>query len=175
MAMPSNAPTMGQIRAARRLMAHAELESIRLLEAQAVHAPSRPRRVVEIGKRTGGLVVEVKAVPHGYLEGNNRIRILVRYALLARRGHGVKADVAIRVKATFELRYALPDGLGPSTREVGAFSKTNAMLNSWPYWREFVQSVVARMNLPPLTLPLFRLVAPRIEGKAHTQSTRPTQ
>jgi hypothetical protein len=29
-------------------------------------------------------------------------------------------------------------------------------LNTWPYFREFVSSMVARMDLPPLTLPLFK-------------------
>jgi len=38
-----------------------------------------------------------------------------------------------------------------------AFARTNGIYNAWPYWREFVQNMIARMNLPPLVIPVFRL------------------
>jgi hypothetical protein len=36
------------------------------------------------------------------------------------------------------------------------FSAYNTSMNVWPHAREFVQSMAARMMLPPLILPLFR-------------------
>lgn len=36
------------------------------------------------------------------------------------------------------------------------FADKNAVFNAWPYWREFVQSATARMQLPTLTLPTYR-------------------
>ena len=40
-----------------------------------------------------------------------------------------------------------------------AFAQVNAVFNAWPYWRELVQASLARMSMPALTVPVFR-VAP---------------
>ena len=34
----------------------------------------------------------------------------------------------------------------------------NPIANAWPYWREFVQSMSARMGFPALTVPLLEIV-----------------
>ena len=39
---------------------------------------------------------------------------------------------------------------------IEAFANTDAVYHAWPYWREFVQSSMARMGLPPIMIPLFR-------------------
>lgn len=154
-------PTVERVRAARRLMASAQLESIRLLQADAEYFPLRGRVVSAAGRPHRGLYVSARFFPQARLEAKQkRLRVSVRYLLHARRGPGRESQLALRIRVLFELRYALPEGLRPTSEETTAFSHTNAMLNSWPYWREFVQNTVARMNLPPLTLPLFRLVAP---------------
>lgn len=36
------------------------------------------------------------------------------------------------------------------------YAKLNLRVNTWPYFREFVQSMTQRMNVPSLTLPLFK-------------------
>jgi preprotein translocase subunit SecB len=33
----------------------------------------------------------------------------------------------------------------------------NGVFHVWPYWREMVQNTLARMGLPPLILPVFRV------------------
>ena len=62
------------------------------------------------------------------------------------------------IRATFELSYAIPDEESFSPEELEAFAEGNAVFNAWPYWRELVQASLARMSLPPLTLPVFRVV-----------------
>jgi hypothetical protein len=37
--------------------------------------------------------------------------------------------------------------------------------NAWPYWREFVQSMSARMGFPALTVPLLEIVPQKSLGK----------
>jgi len=37
-----------------------------------------------------------------------------------------------------------------------AFERTSLSFNMWPFVREFVNNMTARMNVPPLTLPLFK-------------------
>jgi len=36
------------------------------------------------------------------------------------------------------------------------FKKANLHLNTWPFFREFVFNTAARMNIPPITLPLLK-------------------
>ncbi len=62
-------------------------------------------------------------------------------------------EITLRLVAV----YSLPRGLQPSEAEMKAFAATNGLLNVWPYFREFTQSISARAGLPPLTVPLFRI------------------
>lgn len=66
----------------------------------------------------------------------------------------------VGVKGVFELTYHVPEGFNTSAEELGRFAALNGVFNAWPYFREFVQAMMARMDLPPITLPLYR-VAPR--------------
>ena len=55
-------------------------------------------------------------------------------------------------------RTRFPDEESFSSEELEAFGEVNAVFNAWPYWRELVQASLARMLLPPLTLPVFRVL-----------------
>lgn len=43
-----------------------------------------------------------------------------------------------------------------SDRDIAVFAGYNTGFHTWPYAREFVQSMAARMGLPAVVLPLFR-------------------
>jgi hypothetical protein len=142
------------IEAARKLMANAQIGSIRLIDARVRHR-------LENGNvsKPEALNVGVTTKSEGVVDQQNNLRVRAQYSLVAKR----TADKApaVDIRASFELLYTIPPDLKPSDREIKAFSVTNAMLNSWPYFREFVQSMIARMNLPPLTLPLYRILQPK--------------
>lgn len=77
-----------------------------------------------------------------------------------------KRDAVVFVDAAFEIKYSLPTELEVSQEQLNTFARINSVFNVWPYWREFVQNMVARMNLPTVTLPVFRLEdAPKAKGK----------
>lgn len=61
------------------------------------------------------------------------------------------------VNAVFELSYGIPATESFSQEELDAFGRVNAVFNAWPYWRELVQTSFARMSLPKLVVPLFRV------------------
>lgn len=150
-------PTLEQIKGARRLMAESEIMSIRLIEASAAYLPPDGKRLSR--SRTERPSLQVQTGPpsaRGIVVEPNRLRVVVKYRLRATRGGPRSRTPAIGIRATFELFYLLPSELAPTPTEISAFCKTNVLLNSWPYWREFVQSTISRMNLPPLTIPLFR-------------------
>ena len=64
----------------------------------------------------------------------------------------------VSIKATFEIIYKAKELKSLTKKNFDAFGQTNGVYNAWPYWREFVQNTIARMGLPPLTIPVFRLV-----------------
>lgn len=60
-----------------------------------------------------------------------------------------------RLESAFEVKYSLTDTEGLEPANFDAFSRMNGVYNLWPYWREYVQSTLPRMGLPPLTLPVM--------------------
>ncbi|MDW7737916.1 hypothetical protein R9X37_21410 [Serratia marcescens] len=42
-----------------------------------------------------------------------------------------------------------------SEKELELFAKNNVGYHVWPYWREFVQSICARMNVPIKDVPFY--------------------
>jgi len=67
--------------------------------------------------------------------------------------------IVFRIEATFLARYRFANQARRiSNIELEAFRKGNAVLAVWPYLREFVQTITARMGFPTEPLPLLRLV-----------------
>ncbi len=70
-------------------------------------------------------------------------------------------DPALTIEAQLLLVYKAETLAGLKQENFKVFGDTNGVYNAWPYWREFVQNTAARMGLPPLTIPVFRLVKPK--------------
>jgi len=66
----------------------------------------------------------------------------------------------ITIDATFLLIYGIENFDGLKQKGYQQFADMNGVYNAWPYWRELVQSTIARMGLPTLVLPVFRIVEP---------------
>ena len=60
------------------------------------------------------------------------------------------------LEGEYILTYSLKDRNALTTEDIELFCNINAIYNAWPYWREFVQSMSNRMELPTLTLPLLK-------------------
>jgi hypothetical protein len=70
---------------------------------------------------------------------------------------------ALELRATAELVYAKSADTAIPESDITEFAIVNAPFNAWSYWREFVQSALARLNLPIIAIPLFRIAdAPRM-------------
>jgi preprotein translocase subunit SecB len=68
-------------------------------------------------------------------------------------------QLTFHIEATFLARYQFVDQAKPASKiEIEAFRKGHAVLATWPYLREFVQTLTARMGFPTEPLPLLRLV-----------------
>lgn len=66
---------------------------------------------------------------------------------------GQDANVLVEIIATFSAHYRSEIELDKAVLE--AFSKQNVGYHVWPYWREFVQSASARMNVPAPEIPFY--------------------
>ncbi len=72
----------------------------------------------------------------------------------------------IEVDTTYELVYEVRDQANLTQAHYDAFADMNGIFNAWPYFREFLQSSLARMGLRPFTLPVLRV------GTASSSSRR---
>ncbi len=62
------------------------------------------------------------------------------------------------IRATLEAEYNLKaDSAEFSDEELQQFALCYCPFHVWGYWREFVQSSLSRLDLPPFTVPLFRI------------------
>jgi len=59
-----------------------------------------------------------------------------------------------RIAVTFAVYYESAIPVDDELYE--RFSNTNLIVNTWPYFREFVHNMSARMNLPPLVAPVAK-------------------
>jgi hypothetical protein len=67
----------------------------------------------------------------------------------------------VQIDVTFALHYALEGTPSASDEDLEEFARVNGAFNAWPYWREYIQTTAARMNLPPTLLPVFRVQRPK--------------
>jgi hypothetical protein len=62
------------------------------------------------------------------------------------------------LRATIELAYVhKKDQPAIADEDLQEFANVNAPFNAWGYWREYVQSSLARLELPAARIPLFRV------------------
>lgn len=69
----------------------------------------------------------------------------------------------VRVDCVFEGRYGLNPEFAFTKEHAEAFANGNAIFNAWPYFREYLQSSLARMGYPTLVAP-FLVMRPKLES-----------
>jgi len=67
--------------------------------------------------------------------------------------------LTFHVDVTTLLKYEIASGFEPTEKHLRAFSDLIAIGDAWPYAREFIQDITARMGLPTSPLPTLRVVA----------------
>jgi preprotein translocase subunit SecB len=65
-------------------------------------------------------------------------------------------DELAKIEAEFLLVYEVENLKGLVESNYKAFADYNGVFNAWPYWREFVNNMTARLQLPQLTLQVYR-------------------
>lgn len=140
---------------ARNVIAKAEIVSVRLIA-------SNTKATIRAPQQAGNAPVRLKQ-EFSTTRTDKGFRVLGDFgaAILTQ---DANAPPAVLLEATFELEYTLPSDLNASDEELNAFARLNGLFNAWPYFREFVQASMARMQLPPLVLPLMRVRSTALVG-----------
>jgi preprotein translocase subunit SecB len=147
-----------EVEQAAALQAKLLLQDISLYKCEADGA-GPPVRIVEPVRLSAEIDSEVGHVDSAGVDFAVTLRVVC------------DEPVAFHIEATFLARYRFGDqGKPPSKLELEAFRKGHAVLTVWPYLRELVQTITARMGFPTEPLPLLRLVASE-KGKPGTQAT----
>lgn len=77
----------------------------------------------------------------------------------------VEAEHSVaRLRAVFIAAYAVDDGFDAEDQEYVAYAESTVGFALYPYLREFVQSMTARLSLPPVTLDVLRVALPSPGG-----------
>jgi preprotein translocase subunit SecB len=87
---------------------------------------------------------------------NNELLIIKRYRLT-----GIAKDEeknCIEIIGKFKVVYSIESKREITKDFINLFNQISVEYILWPYFRELVQSMVTRLNLPPLTLPLKKLI-----------------
>jgi uncharacterized membrane protein len=138
-----------EFRAASEFSTHAELDRVTLVDAAVEKASN-------IGSLSRPLELSFDYEPGVAAVKSGCANLQVRFNFRA--ADAAHNDV-VTVKCTLEASYSLAKDYSPETDVVHAFHSANAVFNSWPFFREYVQSTVLRMNMPAPPVPLLRLVA----------------
>jgi hypothetical protein len=93
------------------------------------------------------------------------VHVCPRFRLRAFPDENVENEPSLVIEAVFSLSYKVENLTGLTRENFDCFGRMNGTYNAWPYWREFVHNVTARMGLPSLTLPVFRVAAAQRRGK----------
>ncbi len=62
------------------------------------------------------------------------------------------------IKVNFEIIFIKLKKIEISQDFFEIFKEVSLKYTLWPYFREFVQNMILRMNLPPLTLPMVKAI-----------------
>ena len=80
------------------------------------------------------------------------IEVIQKYSLEAR--NQITKKRCLNIKCEYHIIY---DSKEEFTQEFfDVFKKENLPINSWPFFRELVYNITARMYIPPLSLPLIK-------------------
>lgn len=70
--------------------------------------------------------------------------------------------VYVEIETEFSAHYGLKRDANEKELRLALaeFGQFNIGYHVWPYWREYVQSVCARMGIPPIPVPMYQMPQP---------------
>jgi hypothetical protein len=131
-----------------------QLRDIRLTGSQTKLGEVRPQGLPLLARQDVSFDV-------GYNKEQGIARVIAEFKFGIRYTE-TDEDPTVLIAATFVILYSIPDFESRATQEA---TQRVALLNVWPFWREFVQSSSTRMGLPAFPLPLMNAAQLKLEKK----------
>lgn len=147
--------TKEQARLAFEVHQHASIRSVRLSRstlAAPVHGDAEQPRA-RVSYRINSSTAKVQ---------RGLLRLDIRFEMVGlrvdeTRGPAKRQPPLARVVCWYEVEYSLREDFEITPNHIRAFKDGNAVFNTWPYFREYLQNSLQRMGLPPLVAPFLRL------------------
>lgn len=125
---------------------------------------SRPQEIQE------PLCIGINFTPSGVSVSGDVVHARTSYECLISKSPGdQESDIVARFACVLDATYQLQESYRPSHSELSAFHKANVVFNCWPFFREFVQTSAARMNVPPPPIPFIRVQTKRSDQPRTTR------
>ena len=141
---------MPDLRAAARVSRHVEVETIRLGEARI-----EPGTFSAIGDDLQ-IAESVHGTQHTMMDG--KIGVVCKYEFIF---HS-KGKFAFTLRLEYHVIYGLQGELQPDEEDVRHFADANGRYHTWPFIREMIVSLTAKMGYRPFVLPAL-IFLPRVE------------
>ena len=166
LAKPS-APPESKLALAMAVSARVQIRAITLLSTAARRPPldAKPPTNIELN-------IDVQS---DLDKQKQEIGVRVSCALFGRHDEQKNTPPTLEIRAEYWLLYSVAPVEGLTPDNIKAFGDLNGVYNVWPYWREYVQSTVTRMGMPPLPIPVFRPLDLKSPEKPGRTSGRKSQ
>lgn len=145
--MEAQTPQPGSVDQYRQLVEGVELKEIVLREVEAKRTSDKP----------GPWAADAKLDLNGSFDSpGDMLHARVTVKVTATQ-HDSGEEVAV-ISATWLVHYHLRESLLVSDDLIQTFVQRNVPVNIWPYVRELVSSLTIRMGMPPLLLPVLKIL-----------------
>lgn len=135
---------MKRVSAASRLF---ELEAIRFIECRFSYGDAQENSDIDVKIGIAEQEVELQ---------DKTLHVSMLFEFLAPSPFK-EEEKRVEVRARLTLDYERqPDQGDVDQADADTFGRVNGIYNAWPYLREYVQSSLLRLGLPPFELPLLR-------------------
>jgi hypothetical protein len=64
------------------------------------------------------------------------------------------------IQVDIAVEYCLDGEKMPNAESLKAWAASGVLTHAWPYWREFCHSMMVKMSLPVIMVPLLNLLPP---------------
>jgi preprotein translocase subunit SecB len=132
--------------------ARVQIQGVLLIESSVKRGAD-----TSIGQAEFRVNINISNVQYGADRANGKLFVVPTFTLKAERVTESEGTLILSIDASFALHYSIQSIGDFEDESIKAFALTNGVFNAWPYWREYVQSTAARMGLPPIVIPVFRL------------------
>ena len=126
---------------------------LKSLELDDISLSEGSIKVFDCSKNGGTINLNFKD-KYTFSESNNIVFFLASFKLEGTLGEEENKEVLFKMSGEFRIAYTKTNDVIVSKEFFEIFKEMSLIVFVWPYYREFIQSMLVRSGFPPLTLPM---------------------